>query len=204
MNYELIDNICQVIVLVCSAFIALIEFIRYKNYEFLILTFAYTCFAMGTLFFVLHIIITGVIPQVFYVSEISWIAAYFFFLAIQIVRTDNLKLHLSLVPLLAAIWVGGTTIAIRVMGPSFLVSGLFAVVISIVMYISVFRLQKCTANRKTDCFFIACIVLQIGLYFTSGFISDYTRFNIYFGLDSALTISAISILPLIHREVVNK
>ena len=36
---------------------------------------------MGTLFFVLHLAILGRVPQIFYTCEISWLAAYLFFLS---------------------------------------------------------------------------------------------------------------------------
>ena len=50
----------------------------------LILAFGYASFMMGTLYYLLHLIILGHGPQVFYVAECSWMAAYFFFLSLLI------------------------------------------------------------------------------------------------------------------------
>ena len=95
-NFELIDNFFQVTVLGFTAFIALILAYLHKSRRCLILSLAYACFFMGTLYYVLCLCITGDVPQVFYVAEISWIASYFFFFSLQIVRTENIRLHFLL------------------------------------------------------------------------------------------------------------
>ena len=79
MSFELVDNLFQVVVLFGAAVAAAILSLRRKERGCLILAFGYACFAMGTLFYVLYLTIMGTVPQVFYVSEISWLAAYLFF-----------------------------------------------------------------------------------------------------------------------------
>lgn len=79
MNFELIDNLFQVSILAAVSFASIILTIRYQERRFMILAFAYASFLMGTLYFVLYLAIIGNIPQVFYVSEISWLASYLFF-----------------------------------------------------------------------------------------------------------------------------
>ena len=90
MSFELVDNLFQVVVLFSAAVAATVLSVRRKERGCLILAFGYACFAMGTLFYVLYLAIMGTVPQVFYVSEISWLAAYLFFLSLQIVRTEDL------------------------------------------------------------------------------------------------------------------
>ena len=89
MNFELIDNCFQVAVLLCAALAAIAAALRHKDRRFLILALFYICISMGTLYWVLCIFIMGNVPQVFYVSEFSWLAAYLFLLSFQMVREDS-------------------------------------------------------------------------------------------------------------------
>ena len=89
MNFELIDNCFQVAVLFCAALAAIAAALRHKDRRFLILALFFVCVSMGTLYWVLHIFIFGNVPQIFYVSEFSWLAAYLFLLSFQILRTDQ-------------------------------------------------------------------------------------------------------------------
>ena len=91
MNFELIDNCFQIAVLLCAALAAIAAEIRHKDRRFLILALFFACVSMGTLYWVLHIFIFGNVPQVFYVSEVSWLAAYLFLLSLQMVRTDQVR-----------------------------------------------------------------------------------------------------------------
>lgn len=72
MNFEVIDNLFQAIVLSFSSAAAVALAVRMQERRFLLLAFAYICFAMGTIYWLLHIVIMGMVPQVFYVAEISW------------------------------------------------------------------------------------------------------------------------------------
>ena len=81
-NFELIDNLFQITVLLCTCVAAGILAIRHRNRSLLILSLAYACFAMGTIYYVLYLVIIGIWPQVFYVAEISWLAAWLFYLSL--------------------------------------------------------------------------------------------------------------------------
>ena len=48
-NFELIDNLFQITVLLCTCVAAGILAIRHRNRSLLILSLAYACFAMGTI-----------------------------------------------------------------------------------------------------------------------------------------------------------
>ena len=73
-SFELIDNFFQIVVLLCAAAAAGIFALRRRSRDLLILSLAYACFAMGTIYYVLYLVIIGIWPQVFYVAEISWLA----------------------------------------------------------------------------------------------------------------------------------
>ena len=83
-NFELVDNLFQIVLLFCSAASAGVLALRYRSRNLLILSLAHVCFAMGTTYYVLYLVIIGIWPQVFYVSEVSWLAR----LAFLSVRSD--------------------------------------------------------------------------------------------------------------------
>ena len=79
MNFELIDNSFQITILGFCTIAALFLALRYKSRSLLILALAYACFCMGTTYYILYLVIMGKVPQVFYVAEISWLAAWLFY-----------------------------------------------------------------------------------------------------------------------------
>ena len=95
MNFELIDNGFQIIILGLSTIAALFLALRYKSRSLLILALAYACFCMGTAYYILYLVIMGKVPQVFYVAEISWLAAWIFYLSVQILRMERIGYRFS-------------------------------------------------------------------------------------------------------------
>ncbi len=201
MSFELIDNLLQVAVLGCAGAAAAALTVRDRDRRCLILAFAYSSFSMGTLFYVLHLAILGEVPQVFYVSEISWLAAYLFFLSLQILRTEGLTLRFSWPAAGGAALTAAGVLVFRIFGPSYLMSGLLAVTMGATVYLAVFRLCTRLPFGHTDACLLVCVVLQVALYAVSDFIRDYTRFNLYFAVDILLTASLTALLPLTLREV---
>ena len=59
MSFEIIDNTFQVIVLAAMALLAFILAFRRSSRSCLILAFGYASFMMGTLYYLLHLIILG-------------------------------------------------------------------------------------------------------------------------------------------------
>ena len=201
MSFELIDNLLQVAALGGASLAAAAAAVRRGDRRCLILALAYACFAMGTLFYVLHLAIIGTVPKVFYVSEVSWLAAYLFFLSLQILRTETIAVRFSWLPALGALLAAVAVLVVRIMGPSYLVSALFALTVGAIVYLSAFRLLHAPQRSKLDACLLLCVTLQVLLYLVSVFMSDYTRFNLYFAVDLALTASLIALLPLTLREV---
>lgn len=201
MSFELVDNYVQVLVMGVSALTALGAGFYYRDRRCVVLTFLYACFGMGTLFYVLHLLIMGVTPKVFYVSEISWLASYLFLLLLQLLRTEKMDVSFSLLPFVCAVLTGGIVLADRIMGPSYLMSGLFAVTTGAIIYFTVYRLQHTGRYRKTDILIIICLVLQISLFISSDFIREYSRFNLYFAIDLALTGNLAVLLFMNMQEI---
>ena len=59
MSFEIIDNTFQVIVLAAMALLAFLLAFRRSSRSCLILAFGYASFMMGTLYYLLHLIILG-------------------------------------------------------------------------------------------------------------------------------------------------
>ena len=201
MNFELIDNCFQIAVLLCSAIAAIAATFRHKDRCFLILALFYICVSMGTLYWVLYLFLLGSVPQVFYVSEFSWLAAYLFLLSFQMIRTDQIRPFFSLISLSCALFTAAVVLVFRIFGPSYLVSIAFAGSVSAIVYLAVWRLRHRGDGRLIDCWLLLCVGLQLLLYVVSGFIQDYTCFNLYFAVDITLTFSFAALLPLALWEV---
>lgn len=204
MSFELFDNLFQVSVLGCASITAAASAFRRKNRRCLILALAYACFSMGTLYYVLSLVILGHTPKVFYVSEVSWLAAWLFYLSLQLVRTGDRKPCLSPLPAGAALATAVCILTVRIFGPSYLMSSLFALTVGAIVFLSLFRLQSGAAGKRTDAVLLVCAFLQVLLYMVSGFTKDYSRFSLYFAVDLTLTLSMAALLPLVLREVAKK
>lgn len=196
MNFDIADNILQAGVMGVLSVCAAVLSYRRRDRALLILSFAYACFAMGTLYYVLFMAIRGDIPRVFYVSEISWIASYFFCLSLQIARSEGIPIRLRAVPFLCAVPTGALVFRERMMGPSWMVVGVFAVAMGMLMYMTVFRLQSGYAGRKLDICLLACLILQLLVYISSAYMKDFIHFNLYFAIDLLLTGNFAALLPI--------
>lgn len=201
MNFEIIDNVFQVAVFFVAAFADMVYWFYKRDRLYIILALVHGCFMMGTLYFVLHLVIRGVVPQVFYVSEISWIASYLFMYTYQIVRYRIKKMRIAKIPvicgagvLIASLWSG-------IFGPVFLSTGTFAIVAGVIVSVAVFRILYEKEPHGVCYCMIVCVVLEVALYVSSNFIHDYTRFNLYFLIDFVLTIVNMLLLPCTVWEV---
>lgn len=196
MNFEWIDNLFQVVVLGCAALLAAVLALRHKSRRCLILSLAYACFSMGTLYYVLYLVILGHTPKVFYVAEVSWLASWLFYLSLQILRTESMKIQFSWSVVGGSLLIFTSILAFHIFGPSYLMSFLFALTVGILTFLSLSRLQSQEKGRQVDVLMLVCAVLQVLLYVVSGFTRDYTHFNLYFGVDLALTLSFAALLPV--------
>ena len=203
MNFELIDNCFQIAVLLCAALAATAAAFRRRDRRFLLLALFFACVSMGTLYWVLHIFILGDVPQVFYVSEFSWLAAYLFLLSFQLVRVERAKPLLTLPALACAAATAVLVLAFQMFGPSYVVSAAFAGVFAAIVYLSV-RHLRWGGGGLTDGWLLLCVGLQLLLFVVSCFMPDFTRFNLYFAVDITLTLSFAALLPLALREVAGK
>lgn len=204
MSFEQIDNIFQITLLSLAAFLSAASAMRYRSRKLLMLALGYACFAMGTLYFILSISITGDILQDSYASEILWAAAYFFFLSVQLVRIEHRPAPFSTAAAFCAFVIAAIALRLRVIGPAILTAALFAITSGILFYLALSRILAKASFPLTDACFMTCILLELLLYFVSGQTKDYTHFNLYFAVDLLISGSMFALLPLSLREVKQK
>lgn len=174
--------------------------LRRSSRSCLILAFGYASFMMGTLYYLLHLIILGHGPQVFYVAECSWMASYFFFLSLEILYWEGLRPPFSPFALAAGVVFAGVVMRVQVFGPSPLMSGALALTFGALAYLCFSALQKEKRLRPYEIALLFEMSLQILLFVASGFIRDYTRFSLYYAVDILLTLTLVSFLPRILQE----
>lgn len=214
MNFEIIDNLFQVFVMFVSALISYIAAVKLSQRSarcsrmFMTLAFGYTSFMLGTLFFVLHIIILSYNAKIFYVSEISWTAAHMFFLSLAMMRErgheKESRTIFAWIPVGIAVCIVAAFVILY--GPS-VMGGLFSVTVTALAYKAargVHRAALTGASMRLDITFLAAAVLQSLVYIVSVFTHDYTRFNLYFAVDITFTLTMASFAGALYKEAVSE
>lgn len=204
-NFEIFDNVFQVVSLVIMMMVSGTSGFRHSSRKLVVLACAYGSISLGTLFYMLHLTIIGDIPRVFYVSEMSWMAGYLFFLFLVMLRQSIKELPLKPEPVLLAVFTFAASVYNDVMGNSVFVTAFFGLIAAAIVYISASRLlmedETIKAKRSFDLRIILAVVLQILVYFVSEYVKDFSRFNLYYAVDIAFTLCICSLYWLIKKEV---
>ena len=198
MNFELIDNSFQIIILGFCTIAALFLALRYKSRSLLILALAYACFCMGTTYYILYLVIMGKVPQVFYVSEMAWMASYLFLLALCLMETRRYRGKLDVLVLGLTIVEAAMVIGWKILGPSYPFTIAFALVTACIFYYALlgYRMEK----RMLMLAMVLVIVWQLLLYIVSVFTTGYTHFNLYFAVDFLLMATMCSLFLWLKKE----
>lgn len=204
MNVEVLDNFFQVAMLGLASIASIVFAIRYQKRQFVFLAFAYGCFTFGTLFYVLHLAVLGNIPRISSISEILWLASYLFYLALQLLRMRETKIHFSFFAALYAFFLAEEIFRWHIFGPTILGSLTLAVPLGTITYLSFFHMYQKGTFWPLDLCMLLCVSLQIALYIVSAFMKDFTRFNLYFAVDLTLTSLFVLLLPLTVLEIKRK
>lgn len=208
MNFEIFDNAFQLIILLSMCLAANILHWRSKDHRYFILGCGYASFFLGTLFYLLHLVILTYVPQIFYVSEISWLAAYLFFLSLLSSKWIRKTWRFYFLPGLSGAAVFLCSTILRIFGPSPLLSISFAATIGAIVFLSTSGLKskehKTGSSRWLYFNMILLVLLQLSVYLTSVFTTDYTHFNLYFTADILFTATMAGLLFSLHREVSKK
>ena len=71
---ELVSNLLQFIVTLLGFSLSGIRYLKSRTQAYFLLTCFYGCFALGSLYWTLYLLLYSETPQVFYVSEFGWVA----------------------------------------------------------------------------------------------------------------------------------
>ena len=74
---ELVSNLLQFIVTLLGFSLSGIRYLKSRTQAYFLLTCFYGCFALGSLYWTLYLLLFSETPQVFYVSEFGWMAFFF-------------------------------------------------------------------------------------------------------------------------------
>ena len=204
-NFEIFDNVFQTMSLMVMMIVSGAAGLKYSSRKLVVLACAYGGIMLGTLFYMLHLTIIGDIPRIFYVSEISWMAGYLFFLLLVILRQERKNVTFQPVPALLVLFTLIASVHSDVMGNSVLMSLVFGAITGTIVYISSLRILHAHRSHISpaafDWMMVAVVILQILVYFVSEYISDFSTFNLYFAVDILFTLSLCSLFWLIRKEV---
>ena len=198
MSFEIIDNGIQVGLFLLFALFSLIQGLHMQNRRFLILAGTYASFSMGTLYYLLYLVIMGKVPQVFYVSEMAWMASYLFLLALCLMETRRYRGKLDVLVLGLTIVEAAMVIGWKILGPSYPFTIAFALVTACIFYYALlgYRMEK----RMLMLAMVLVIVWQLLLYIVSVFTTGYTHFNLYFAVDFLLMATMCSLFRWLKKE----
>ena len=203
-NFEIYDNAFQTLSLMVMMIVSGAAGLKYSSRKLVVLACAYGSIMLGTLFYMLHLTIIGDIPRIFYVSEISWMAGYLFFLFLVILRQERKNVNFQPVPAMLALFTLAASVHSEVMGNSILMSLAFGVIAGAIVYISSIRIRRAHLSgahpAAFDRMMIAVVILQILVYFVSEYVSDFSTFNLYFAVDILFTLSLCSLFRMIRKE----
>ena len=203
-NFEIFDNVFQTLSLMGMMVVSGAAGLKYSSRKLVVLACAYGSIMLGTLFYMLHLTIIGDIPRIFYVSEISWMAGYLFFLFLVILRQERKNVNFQPVPAMLALFTLAASVHSEVMGNSILMSLAFGMIAGAIVYISSIRIRRAhlsgTHPAAFDRMMIAVVILQILVYFISEYVSDFSTFNLYFAVDILFTLSLCSLFRMIRKE----
>lgn len=204
-NFEIFDNVFQTMSLMVMMIVSGAAGLKYSSRKLVVLACAYGGIMLGTLFYMLHLTIIGDIPRIFYVSEISWMAGYLFFLLLVILRQERKNVTFQPVPAMLVLFTLIASVHSDVMGNSVLMSLVFGAITGTIVYISSLRILHARRSHippaAFDWMMVAVVILQILVYFVSEYISDFSTFNLYFAVDILFTLSLCSLFWLIRKEV---
>lgn len=204
-NFEIYDNIFQTVSLMVMMIVSGAAGLKYSSRKLVVLACAYGSIMLGTLFYMLHLTIIGDIPRIFYVSEISWMAGYLFFLFLVTLRQERKNVNFQPVPAMLALFILVASVHSEVMGNAILMSLTFGVIAGAIVYLSSIRIRRARRSgippAAFDGMMVAVVMLQILVYFVSEYISDFSTFNLYFAVDILFTLSLCSLFWLIRKEV---
>jgi hypothetical protein len=205
---ELFDNVSQFLVILLAGAGAGILFYKSRKQAYFLLACFYGTFALGTLYWTLHILLFDYTPQIFYVSELAWIASYMFLLTLEfnLSAPEERKFRhpvIWLVPifcipqLLLYLTYGDIIFNLLICGTAMAVAWYSARGLAHAR-----RQEGKLRDKQYFHLVILCVViLEYSLWTASCFWVSDTLTNPYFWIDFLLTVALFALLPAMRKAV---
>ena len=187
---ELSENLLEILVVGICLTAASIRAFRSREKGWILLSFVYTSYFLGNLYWALYLFFYHRTPPVFYVSEISWCAAYLFMiLLLRYYQTDAERGMKSPALWMIPVFVTGMTVFFMTRG-SYLLNLIEAVMMGSLMLRSLqglLALRSAADGRKHLCtvVLVFCLI-EYGLWTSSCFWMGDTLRSPYFWFGALL------------------
>ena len=204
---ESYENAFQVIVLLVCVIIAMLLTVIYHRRIWIMLFYFYGAWLMGDAFWLMCLIFYGQVPQITFISDISWLSSYIF-LYLLLARAAPLgeNRRRYFLPWLGPVFTMCMAFFFMKYGTMILGNLICGIMMGLLLYSSFYRLMDRDRYRN-QLFLIICIiifcVLEYGLWLSSCFWEGNTMANPYYWFDIAMTLLFPFFLPAAKKAVVN-
>ena len=205
---ELLDNLIQSGASLLAFLAAGIFYYRTRQQTVYLLASYLGSFMLGSLHWTLYLLLFDSTPQVFYVSELAWIAASLFLLTLELVLASGEEKNFRH-PALLLVPVFCIPQLILYLTRGEILGNLIMVGLNMsIAYLALRGLiyaRKGQGRSRDKVYFHAAvlwiIVLEFGLWTSSCFWPGDTLSNPYFWIDFALSLSLLTLVPALKKAV---
>lgn len=205
---EILDNTAQCLAAVLGCGISLFAYCRGRGQAAFLLTCFYGCFALGSLYWTLYLLLFDQTPHVFYVSEIVWISSCIFLYLLQYTLTDPAEraFRHPLMPVVLA--AGAVTLVFYCLTGDIFTSAVRCGVMTALAWGAVRGLtfaghggETARARQWLHTVVLCFTVLENALWISSAPWQGDTLANPYFWIDFLLTGTLLALLPAVGKAV---
>lgn len=203
---EFWDYLAQLAVTAFGFCAALRSYFRSRRQPWFLLSCFYGTFALGTLYWTLHLLLRQETPQIFYVSDLAWIASYVFLLALALTlpSAEERRLRAGLCLLVPALCL--PQFALYVTHGDILSNVLMCGMTMLLAWCAVRGLVWAkrsgdTRLRRFHQALLAFTALEYALWTSSCFWVSDTLTNPYFWFDFLLSLVLLLLLPALRKAV---
>ncbi len=205
---ELFDNFFQLLVIALATIGSVFAFYKSSKQAYFLLACFFGTFMLGSFYWTLHFLLFKYTPQVFYVSDLAWVASTMFLLTLQfnLSTAEERKFkHPAawLVPLFCLpqlfLYLSHGDILFNLV-----ICGLTMVLAWFSTLGLIYARRQSSQERQMQFFHsgvLLIIFLQYCLWTSSCFWVSDTFTNPYFWFDFLLTVSLFALLPLTKKAV---
>lgn len=205
---ELIENVLQFLVTLLGFCLACAYYCQSRKQAYFLLTCFYGCFALGSLYWTLYLMLFSKTPQVFYVSESGWIASVIFLHILQYVLPDEKERAFPCRTAWLSVLIGIPLCAFYCFYGDILSNLLWCGMMMVISYYSirglVFARKQVGEARNMQYFHIVVLwftAAEYALWTTGCFWSGDSIGNPYFWMDILLTGSLFGLFPATRKAV---